>query len=101
MAKVNVAQFATELKLSADKLVEQLKAAGVKKALTEKTSLTEADKTKLLEYLRSKIHVCLTSEQRMKFLAESSAEARDAYARWAALERRYEREGPPPANSPF
>ncbi|MBW2269484.1 MAG: hypothetical protein JRH16_12990 [Deltaproteobacteria bacterium] len=28
-------------------------------------------------------------------------EARDAYARWAELERRYEREGPPPANSPF
>jgi translation initiation factor IF-2 len=49
MAKVNVAQFATELKLSADKLVEQLKAAGVKKALTDKTALTEGDKTSLLE----------------------------------------------------
>ncbi len=53
MAKVNVAQFATELKLSADKLVEQLKAAGVKKALTEETALTEGDKTKLLDYLRN------------------------------------------------
>ena len=52
MAKVNVKEFAAELKLPVGRLLEQLVAAGVKKDLTEKTSLTEADKTKLLDFLK-------------------------------------------------
>ena len=52
MAKVNVKEFALELKLPVERLLEQLGAAGVKKELTEETSLTEADKTKLLDFLK-------------------------------------------------
>ena len=52
MAKVNVKEFAAELKLSVKRLIEQLAAAGIKKDLTEKTSLSETDKTKLLDFLK-------------------------------------------------
>ena len=52
MAKVNVKEFAAELKLPVSRLLEQLASAGVKKDLTEETSLTEADKTKLLDFLK-------------------------------------------------
>ena len=75
MAKVNVAQFATELKLSADKLVEQLKAAGVKKALTEETALTEGDKTKLLEYLR-KAHGAKDGKSKITLTRRQTSEIR-------------------------
>ncbi len=75
MAKVNVAQFATELKLSADKLVEQLKAAGVKKALTEETALTEGDKTKLLEYLR-KAHGAKDDKSKITLRRRQTSEIR-------------------------
>jgi translation initiation factor IF-2 len=75
MAKVNVAEFATELKLSADKLVEQLKAAGVKKALTEETALTEGDKTKLLEYLR-KAHGATDGKSRITLTRRQTSEIR-------------------------
>jgi translation initiation factor IF-2 len=51
MAQLNVAQFARELDLPASLLLEQLRAAGVNKTLAEDT-LTEQDKTQLLEYLR-------------------------------------------------
>jgi translation initiation factor IF-2 len=51
---MNVEQFARELKLSPDLLLEQLKAAGVHKAATE-DAVTETDKTQLLDYLR-KMH---------------------------------------------
>jgi translation initiation factor IF-2 len=75
MAKVNVAQFATELKLSAERLVEQLKAAGVKKALTEETALTEGDKTKLLEYLR-KAHGAKDGKSRITLTRRQTSEIR-------------------------
>jgi translation initiation factor IF-2 len=52
MAKVNVKEFAAELKLPVSRLLEQLASAGVKKDLTEETSLTETDKTKLLDFLK-------------------------------------------------
>ncbi|MBU6460978.1 MAG: translation initiation factor IF-2 [Proteobacteria bacterium] len=51
MAQLNVAEFANELDLPASLLLEQLRAAGVDKKLAEDT-LTEQDKTRLLEYLR-------------------------------------------------
>lgn len=51
MGQSSVAQFATELGLSAELLLEQLKGAGVSKAAYEDT-LTEQDKTALLAYLR-------------------------------------------------
>ncbi|MBI4207431.1 MAG: translation initiation factor IF-2 [Betaproteobacteria bacterium] len=52
MAQINVTQFASELGLPPGLLIEQLQAAGVKKALAEDTLLTEKDKTQLLDYLR-------------------------------------------------
>jgi len=51
MGQSSVAQFAGELGLQAELLLEQLKAAGVDKANTD-DKLTEQDKTALLEYLR-------------------------------------------------
>jgi translation initiation factor IF-2 len=54
MAQMNVEQFASELGVLPAVLLEQLRAAGVSKRQTE-DSLTETDKTQLLEYLR-RIH---------------------------------------------
>jgi translation initiation factor IF-2 len=51
MGQTSVAQFATELGLPAELLLEQLKGAGVNKVAAE-DKLTEQDKTSLLEYLR-------------------------------------------------
>ncbi len=52
MAQLNVTQFATELGVPPAQLIEQLKAAGVSKAFDADTTLTEADKTQLLDFLR-------------------------------------------------
>ena len=51
---MNVEQFAKELKLSPELLLEQFKSAGVHKSAAE-DAVTEADKTQLLDYLR-KMH---------------------------------------------
>jgi len=51
MGQTSVAQFASELGLPAELLLEQLKGAGVNKN-ADVDSLTEQDKTLLLEYLR-------------------------------------------------
>ena len=83
MAKVNVAQFATELKLPVKKLVEQLKAAGVKKALSEETALTEGDKTKLLEYLR-KSHGASEGKKRITLTRRQTSEIRKTDGRGPA-----------------
>jgi translation initiation factor IF-2 len=52
MAKMNVAQFAGELGLQVDLLLEQLKAAGVAKE-TGADAISEQDKAQLLEHLRT------------------------------------------------
>ncbi len=51
MAQTNVAQFAKELKLTEEVLLEQLKAAGVSKKSPE-DKLAEEDKSRLLAYLQ-------------------------------------------------
>ncbi|WIM06452.1 MAG: translation initiation factor IF-2 [Candidatus Nitricoxidivorans perseverans] len=51
MAQMSVTQFATELKMPAMALLEQLAKAGVAKQAANDT-LTEQDKTRLLDYLR-------------------------------------------------
>ena len=51
MAQTSVAQFASELKVPPSVLLEQLRAAGVDKKQPD-DSLTEQDKSRLLEYLR-------------------------------------------------
>ena len=52
MAQINVTQFAKELGLPIELLIERLQTAGVKKKLADDTVLTEKDKTQLLDYLR-------------------------------------------------
>ena len=52
MATTTVAQLAVELNRSAAALLEQLKSAGVSKASTD-DALTESDKERLLDHLRS------------------------------------------------
>ena len=52
MSQMNVEQFASELKVPANVLLDQLKKAGISKKTTNDT-LTEQDKTRLLEYLRT------------------------------------------------
>jgi len=80
MAKVNVKDFATELKLPVGRLLEQLSAAGIKKELTEETDLTEADKRQLLDFLkqahgdgRSKAKVTLKRRQTSEIKKSDSA----------------------------
>ncbi len=51
MAQTSVAQFATDLKMPAGALLEQLQKAGVAKGTAEDL-LSEQDKSRLLEYLR-------------------------------------------------
>jgi translation initiation factor IF-2 len=69
MAHTSVSQFATELKMPANALLEQLQKAGVDKR-AENDFLSEQDKTKLLDYLRrahgdsqSKSKITLTRKQ--------------------------------------
>ncbi|MFA5825829.1 MAG: translation initiation factor IF-2 N-terminal domain-containing protein, partial [Gallionellaceae bacterium] len=52
MGKMNVAQFAGELGLPVELLLEQLQAAGVAKK-QEADPVSEQDKSQLLEHLRS------------------------------------------------
>lgn len=52
MPQIKVKEFAKELGVQPELLIEQLQAAGVKKALTEDAALTEKDKTQLLDHLR-------------------------------------------------
>ena len=52
MGKMNVAQFAGELGLPVELLLEQLKSAGVDKQ-ADSDAISEQDKSKLLEHLRS------------------------------------------------
>ncbi len=52
MAATTVAQLAAELNRPAAALLEQLQSAGVKKASTD-DALTESDKERLLDHLRT------------------------------------------------
>ncbi len=64
MASNNVAQFASELKMPADLLLKQLKAAGVDKSSAE-DQLSKEDKDKLLGHLR-KVHGSTTDGEKKK-----------------------------------
>ncbi|WP_334187409.1 translation initiation factor IF-2 [Noviherbaspirillum sp.] len=63
MASNNVAQFATELKMPADLLLTQLRAAGVEKSSTS-DPLSKDDKDKLLTHLRRAHGVAPEGEKR-------------------------------------
>jgi len=78
MALMTVSQFATELKMPAPALLEQLAKAGVSKEATN-DSLSEQDKTRLLDYLRKshgdavpKAKITLTRKQTSEIRASDS-----------------------------
>jgi translation initiation factor IF-2 len=77
VALTSVAQFASELKVPPAVLLEQLRAAGVDKRAPE-DSLTEVDKSRLLEYLRrshgsaeAKNKITLTRRQSSEIIKKS------------------------------
>ena len=80
MAQTTIEQFASELKMPAGALVEQLTAAGVD-GKQEGDKLTEQDKTRLLDYLRKqhgaaaepKKRITLTRKQTTEIKAADSA----------------------------
>jgi translation initiation factor IF-2 len=107
MAHMSVAQFAGELKMPPKLLLEQLRAAGVNKTLAEDT-LTEQDKTKLLDYLRrahgvgdAKNKITLTRKQTSEIKkADSSGKARTIQVevrKKRVFVKREAGEGAPPA----
>ena len=73
MAQINVTQFAQQLGLPPTLLIEQLQAAGVNKALSEDTPLTEKDKTQLLEHLR-KSHGANEGKQKITLTRRQTTE---------------------------
>ena len=75
MAQTSVAQFASELKVPPSVLIEQLRAAGVDKKQAN-DSLSEQDKSRLLEYLR-KTHGS-RGDQRTRSRSRASRRARSA-----------------------
>ncbi|MDP2825011.1 MAG: translation initiation factor IF-2, partial [Sulfuritalea sp.] len=79
MALMTVSQFATELKMPAPALLEQLAKAGVSKQASN-DSLSEQDKMRLLDYLRKshgdtvpKAKITLTRKQTSEIRASDSA----------------------------
>jgi translation initiation factor IF-2 len=77
MAQTNVAQFAKELGVPSNLLLEQLHAAGVTKKLVEDTPLTEQDKTQLLEYLR-RVHGTKESKNKITLTRRQTTEIKKA-----------------------
>src|SRR5512144_2454244 len=83
MAQTTIEQFASELKMPARQLLEQLDSAGVT-GKKEGDSLSEGDKTRLLDYLRRqhgaqelKRKITLTRRQTTEIKqADSSGKAR-------------------------
>ncbi len=74
MAQMSVEQFANELGLLPTVLLEQLQAAGVKKMLAE-DSLTEQDKSQLLDYLR-KTHGTSETKNKVTLTRRQTSEIR-------------------------
>jgi len=74
VAHTSVAQFASELKVPPSVLLEQLRAAGVDKRVPE-DSLTDSDKSRLLEYLR-KTHGSAESKNKITLTRKQTSEIR-------------------------
>jgi len=79
MAQIKVKDFAKELGVQPELLIEQLQAAGVKKALTEETGLTEKDKTQLLDHLRE-AHGAKEAKQKITLTRRQTTEIKKADA---------------------
>ena len=78
MSQMNVSQFASELKMPASALLEQLQKAGVSKQEADDT-LTEQDKAKLLEYLR-KSHGDTEAKAKITLTRKKTTEIKSADA---------------------
>ncbi len=79
MASTTVAQLATELNRSAATLLEQMQAAGLSKASTD-ASVTEADKERLLEHLRSTHGIAAGERKKITLTRKSTSEIKQADA---------------------
>ena len=73
MAQINVTQLAQQLGLPTTLLIEQLQAAGVNRALSEDSPLSEKDKTQLLEHLR-KSHGAGETKQKITLTRRQTTE---------------------------
>ena len=79
MAVTTVAQFAAELSKPAGTLLEQLHAAGVKKSSVD-DSLSESDKERLLDHLRSSHGTAATERKKITLVKKSTTEIKQADA---------------------
>ncbi|RQO58668.1 translation initiation factor IF-2 [Paucibacter sp. KBW04] len=79
MAVTTVAQFAAELQRPASTLLEQLQAAGVKTASPE-DALNEADKERLLDYLRTAHGTGGADRKKITLTRKSTSEIKQADA---------------------
>ncbi len=79
MASTTVAQLATELNRPATALLEQLQSAGVKKASAD-DMLSEADKERLLDYLRSAHGTAGGERKKITLTRKSTSEIKQADA---------------------
>ena len=77
MAVTTVAQFAAELQRPASALLEQLDAAGVKKASSD-DALNEADKERLLDYLRTSHGTAGADRKKITLVRKSTSEIKQA-----------------------
>jgi translation initiation factor IF-2 len=79
MSSTTVAEFANELKKSADVLLDQLRSAGVAKT-SDSDTLTDTDKQKLLSYLQAS-HGTLTGDRKkITLVKKSTSEIKQADA---------------------
>ncbi len=77
MAQTTIEQFATELKMPAGALLEQLAAAGVD-GKKEGDKLTEQDKTRLLDYLRKQHGAAAEPKKRITLTRKQTTEIKAA-----------------------
>jgi len=78
MASTTVAQLAAELNRPPAALLEQLRSAGVSKASAD-DSLTESDKARLLDHLRSSHGTAATGERKkITLVRKSTSEIKQA-----------------------
>ncbi|WP_416548495.1 translation initiation factor IF-2 [Limnohabitans sp. DCL3] len=79
MSSTTVAEFANELKKSADVLLDQLRSAGVAKSSSSDT-LNDADKQKLLSYLQASHGTVSADRKKITLVKKSTSEIKQADA---------------------
>jgi translation initiation factor IF-2 len=79
MSSTTVAEFANELKKSADVLLDQLRSAGVAKSAVSDT-LNDTDKQKLLSYLQASHGTVAGDRKKITLVKKSTSEIKQADA---------------------